>query len=171
MLHRSYNNLSKGDYHMKIEKIISGGQTGADQAALDFAIENSIPHGGWIPKGRLTESGPLASKYNLQEMPSASYARRTEKNIREASGTLIVTHGRLTGGSALTWKLAKQHGKPCLHLDLEGYSPAVAARILKSWLQESRVRTLNVAGPRASKDCLIYKKVKGVLAAMLELPA
>ena len=64
-----------------VNKIISGGQTGADQAALDVAIKLGIPHGGWIPKGRKTESGPLPDKYLLQEMPNGSYAKRTEKNV------------------------------------------------------------------------------------------
>ena len=156
---------------MNIEKIISGGQTGADQAALDFAIEKEIPHGGWLPKGRLTESGILPDKYNLQEMPTMSYSKRTEKNIRDAHGTLIVSHGRLSGGSALTWKLARKHGKPCIHLDLEGYSVAVAAQMLNSWLQDCGIRTLNVAGARASKDFRIYKTVKDLLISALSKEA
>ncbi len=92
-----------------IKKIISGGQTGADQAALDVAIKLDIPHGGWITKGRLTEDGPLPDKYNLQEMPTSSYPERTEKNILDSDGTLIISHGKLTGGSALTRELAVKH--------------------------------------------------------------
>jgi putative molybdenum carrier protein len=101
-----------------IEKIISGGQTGADQGALDAAIKLGIPHGGWIPKGRITENGPLPDRYDLIEMPTASYPERTEKNIRESDGTLILSHGRLTGGSEYTKKWALKHGKPMLHIDL-----------------------------------------------------
>ena len=97
-----------------IEKIISGGQTGADQAALDAAIKLGIPHGGWIPKGRMTENGPLPDKYNLIEMPIRSYPERTKKNIRESDGTLILSHGRLTGGSDFTQKMAMRFTKPCL---------------------------------------------------------
>ncbi len=81
-----------------IKRIISGGQTGADQAALDVAIKLDISHGGWIPKGRLTEDGPLPDKYKLQEMPTSSYPKRTEKNILDSDGTLILSHGKLTGG-------------------------------------------------------------------------
>jgi len=81
-----------------IQKIISGGQTGADRAALDFAIKRGIPHGGWIPKGRKTEDGTLPEKYHLLEMPTGSYSKRTEKNILDSDGTLIVSHGLLTGG-------------------------------------------------------------------------
>jgi len=82
-----------------LTKIISGGQTGADQAALDAAIEMGIPHGGWIPKGRLTEAGPLPEKYNLQEMPSKDYLKRTQQNVLDSDGTLFFSHGDLTGGS------------------------------------------------------------------------
>ena len=82
-----------------ITKIISGGQTGADRAALDVAMAHGIPHGGWIPKGRKTEGGPLPTKYQLQEMPTNSYPERTEKNVVDSDGTLIISHGELTGGS------------------------------------------------------------------------
>jgi predicted Rossmann-fold nucleotide-binding protein len=67
-----------------LTKIISGGQTGADQAALDAAIELGIPHGGWIPKGRLTEAGPLPEKYNLTEMPTKDYLKRTKQNVADS---------------------------------------------------------------------------------------
>jgi hypothetical protein len=83
-------------------KIISGGQTGADQGALDAAIELDIPHGGWAPKGRKTEAGPLSPKYQLNEMPSASYPARTEHNVVDSDGTLILSHVPLTGGSVFT---------------------------------------------------------------------
>ncbi len=89
-----------------LTKIISGGQTGADRAALDVAIELDIPHGGWIPKGRKTEDGVLPDKYQLQEMPTTSYPKRTEKNVLDSEGTLILSHGRLSGGSSLTIKIA-----------------------------------------------------------------
>ena len=82
-----------------IKRIISGGQTGADRAALDFAIKMDLPHGGWIPKGRLAEDGPLPEKYQLQEMPTQNYPKRTEQNVIDSDGTLIITHGKLTGGS------------------------------------------------------------------------
>ena len=115
-----------------ITKIISGGQTGADQAALDFAIEHDIPHGGWIPKGRQTETGILPDKYKLDEMPTASYPKRTERNILDSDGTLIFSRGKLTGGSALTRKLAKQYGKPWVHVDLAKMDEAEAAHSIKS---------------------------------------
>jgi hypothetical protein len=100
-----------------LTKIISGGQTGADRAALDVAIELDIPHGGWIPKGRKTEDGILPEKYQVQEMPTDSLPKRTEKNVLDSDGSLILTHGNLTGGSALTVKMAKKHGRPYRHVD------------------------------------------------------
>lgn len=140
-----------------IRKIISGGQTGADRAALDFAIRRSIPHGGWLPKGRKTEDGPLDAKYQLREMPTGDYARRTEQNVLDADGTVIVSHGRLTGGSALTREFAERYAKPWLHLDLKELACGEAAARLDSWIATHQVKTLNVAGPKAGKDPAIYE--------------
>ena len=78
-----------------VKKIVSGGQTGADQAALDVAIELGIPHGGWIPKGRKTESGPLPEKYKLKEMPTAFYPKRTVQNVVDPDGTFVEFHGNI----------------------------------------------------------------------------
>jgi len=94
---------------VSIKKIISGGQTGADRAALDFAIEVGIPHGGWVPKGRKAEDGEIPDKYSLQEMATSSYPARTEKNVIDSDGTLIISHGRLSGGSLSTKKVADEH--------------------------------------------------------------
>jgi hypothetical protein len=150
-----------------IEKIISGGQTGADRAALDFAIEHNIPHGGWIPKGRKTEDGVLLDKYQLQEMPTDSYPRRTEKNVLDSDGTLIVSHGFLTGGSALTTSFAEKHGKPYIHIDLEITPFPEAASMIREWIKHYNIKVMNVAGPRASKDPLIYAAVVELLEASL----
>ena len=90
-----------------LKKIISGGQTGADRAAIDLAIKLNIPHGGWIPKGRKTESGPLPLEYRLKEMNTSDYPSRTKLNIIDSHGTVIFSRGRLTGGSALTRVFAK----------------------------------------------------------------
>ena len=151
-----------------ITKIISGGQTGADQAALDFAIKHSIPHGGWIPKGRKTEDGILPDKYHLQEMPTASYPKRTEKNILDSDGTIIFSRGALTGGSALTRKLAKQNGRPWVHLDLDQMNGWIAADIITGWIDRHGIQVLNVAGPRASKDPGIHGIVVEVLERALK---
>jgi len=117
---------------MMIKKIISGGQTGADRAALDVAIELDIQHGGWVPKGRKTENGVLPGKYELQEMPTASYPKRTERNVLDSDGTLIISHGQLTRGSTLTQRLAKKHRRPCLHIDLDSINSLKASEIISS---------------------------------------
>ena len=148
-----------------LSKIVSGGQTGADQAALDFAIEHGIPHGGWIPKGRLTEVGSLPEQYCLNEMTTKSYPKRTEKNIVDSDGTLIVSLGKMTGGTLLTWELAPKHSKPCIHIDLNVNSVTGGALLLRDWVKDSEVRILNVGGPRESKDRRIYAAVKELLGA------
>ena len=144
-------------------KIISGGQTGADRAALDAAIELSIPHGGWLPRGRKAEDGPVPEYYRLQERASPKYRDRTRKNILDSDGTLIVSFGPLTGGSALTEALAIRHDRPCLHLNMEQVSPGKAVAALEQWLQKFGISTLNVAGPRASGEPRIYETVKEML--------
>lgn len=150
-----------------LTNIISGGQTGADQAGLDVAIRLGIPHGGWIPKGRMTEAGTLPAQYNLQEMSTKSYSKRTEQNVIDSDGTLVVSHGKLTGGSKLTIELAQKHCKPFLHLDLKAVSMSYASRMLLSWLIDSGVKVLNVAGPRASKDPEIYGDTVKLLETVL----
>jgi len=116
-----------------VKKIISGGQTGADRAALDVAIKLGIPHGGWIPKGRLAENGMIPAEYKLQEMPTDSYAARTEQNVIDSDGTLIVSHGKLTGGSELTLEFAIQHKKKLLHIDLNEIRGFSAAQLIQSY--------------------------------------
>lgn len=148
---------------MMIKKIISGAQTGADRAGLDFAIKNGIPHGGWVPKGRISEDGIVPEKYAVQETVSKDYRKRTELNIKDSDGTLIVTHGKLSGGSALTQKLAKIHDKPCLHMNMNDKSEIIAADEATDWIQRHRISILNVAGSRASKDPEIYGAVLRLL--------
>lgn len=152
---------------LMITKIISGGQTGVDRAALDFAIRHNIPYGGWLPKGRITEEGPLDEKYQLQEMPTGDYSKRTEKNVLDSDGTLIVSHGKLTGGSALTEYLAETHHKPCIHIDLTVLSIRESAFVVNKWVQRNQIRVLNVAGPRARKDPEIYQATIDLLEAVL----
>lgn len=152
-----------------IKKIVSGGQTGADRAALDFALKYYIAHGGWIIKGRITEDGPLPEKYQLQEMPTESYSKRTERNVIDSDGTLIISHGELTGGSAYTRKMSMKHGRPWLHADLNKMPTFQAAIIIESWISENGIEILNVAGPRDSKDPSIYGLVTVILELVLTL--
>ncbi len=154
---------------MILKKIISGGQTGVDRAALDTAMRLGIDHGGWIPKGRLTEAGPLDNVYRMQETATRNYAERTEQNVKEADGTLIISRGRPTGGTDYTAKMALKHGKQLLHIDLAmGRKPSQAGLLIASWIEMNRIATLNVAGPRASSDPAIYDAAVAVLTHALK---
>jgi hypothetical protein len=131
-----------------VRRVVSGGQTGVDRAALDAARALGLPYGGWCPRGRLAEDGPIDPSYPLVETPSADYAQRTEWNVRDSDGTLVLVRGRATGGTALTMDLARQHGKPLLVLDLAGEPlPDEASR----WIATHGIDVLNVAGPRESQ--------------------
>ena len=149
-----------------IERIISGGQTGADRAALDVAIELGIPHGGFVPKGRRAEDGPIDDRYQVTEMTDSSYDARTEANVRAADATLIVSIGPLTGGSALTLRLAQQHHKPVLHVDMAEKDREQAVAAIRKWLTEQRPTVLNVAGPPQSTAPDIYAEVRDLLRAV-----
>ena len=146
-----------------IKRIISGGQTGADRAALDFAIKMDLPHGGWVPKGRLAEDGPIPARYHLTEMPSKSHPKRTERNVVDSDGTLIVSHGKLKGGSQYAMDMAIMHSRPWLHINLNETSVLEAAQQVIEWTLSNRIETLNVAGPRESKDPMIYRAVYDLL--------
>jgi predicted Rossmann-fold nucleotide-binding protein len=129
-------------------KIISGGQTGVDRAALDAALTLGISCGGWCPKGRRAEDGPIPDRYPVKETESASYPVRTEMNVRDSDGTLILTWGRPTGGTALTIRLTRRHKKPSLIIDLK--KPADPSSLM-NWLEKKQIGVLNVAGPRESE--------------------
>ena len=133
-----------------LEWIISGGQTGADRTALEWAIEHGIPQGGWCPRGRLAEDGPINSRYRLLETPSDDYAQRTEWNVRDSDGTVIFSLApSLTGGSDLTRYFAERYRKPYLHLHKASARPAV---LLVDFLRKHDIHVLNIAGPRAETE-------------------
>ena len=150
---------------MKLElvRIVSGGQTGADRAALDWAIAHELPHGGWCPRGRKAEDGTIPSRYRLSETPGAAYVQRTEWNVRDSDGTVVLSLSRtLTGGSSKTVELARQHGKPWIHLARDAHA-VDAADQLRRFVEEHGIRVLNVAGPRASTEPGIGAFVRTVL--------
>ncbi len=147
-----------------IEKIVSGGQTGADRAALDVALELGLSTGGWIPRGRRAEDGAIPERYEeLVESDSDSYERRTELNVRDSDATVVFSFGPPTGGSALTVRLAHSLEKPLLALDLERSTTDEAVARLRRWLSEARPRVLNVAGTRLSKE----PRIAGATALIL----
>jgi CheY-like chemotaxis protein len=144
-------------------KIVSGGQTGADRAALDFAIACEIPHGGWCPAGRKAEDGILDRRYQLKETPSADYDQRTDWNVKDSDGTVIFsTADILTGGSKRTAQFAKKHNKPVLHLYAAKNRENAADQLLR-FLEEHSVGVLNIAGPRASEEPGVGEFVTAVL--------
>lgn len=147
-------------------KIISGGQTGADQAALDAAMALNMEYGGWLPKGRKTENGPLPAVYRLRELHSYRYRDRTEKNVIDSDGTLICSFGPLTSGSALTAALAVKHDRPYLHIDFEQLSQDSGVAAIEGWLSTHTIHILNVAGSRASGEPRIYQAVNSLLTAV-----
>jgi len=147
-------------------RIISGGQTGVDRAALDAAIALGIPHGGWCPRGRLAEDGAVPSRYELTETDSAQYQVRTEWNVLDSDATLVVCRGPLSGGTELTVRLAEAHGKPCLVVDLDD-PPALD--VVRQWIVEVGAETLNVAGPRESQSPAIGSAAAAFLKRVFSL--
>jgi len=148
-------------------KIVSGGQTGVDRAALDFAIRHGYEHGGWCPRDRRAEDGVIPPIYRLRETDSADYDERTEKNVLDSDATLIVAReAELSGGTAFTKTCAEQQGRPVIVVcEPEGVSQGAAA--LSKFLKRNNVRTLNVAGPRESQTPGIGKFVVKLLEAAL----
>ncbi len=150
-----------------IEKIVSGGQTGADRAALDFAIEHGISHGGWCPRNREAEDGVIESRYRLTETPDSHYFQRTEWNVRDSDGTLLFSLAPiLRGGSRKTAELARARGKPILHISLAA-DLATSGRQVLNFVREHHLKILNVAGSRASEEPGIYTFSKQVLTEAL----
>ena len=149
-----------------ITKLVSGGQTGADRAALEFALARGLPHGGWCPRGRRAEDGPLAARYRLRETPTDDYAQRTEWNVRDSDGTVTFSFAPgLSGGSAFTAECAKRLGKPWLHLTPADPEPG---RTLREFVAAHGIATLNVAGPRASEEPGLGEFVRRVLEALMD---
>ena len=148
-----------------ISKVVSGGQTGVDRAALDVAIAQAIPHGGWCPRGRRAEDGRIPESYDLQETEELNYSVRTLRNIQDADGTLILRGGPLTGGTALTHRLARRESCPVLVVDLKMEANVEA---VEQWLLANRIRVLNIAGPRESQQPGIYKQARAWLSGLLE---
>lgn len=149
-------------------RIVSGGQTGADRAALDAALELGLESGGWVPLGRRAEDGIIPDRYpNLREAASELPALRTELNLRDSDATVILSHGSPSGGTALTGMLAGKLSRPLLHLDLARIPEEDAISALRDWLVQHEPETLNVAGPRESEDPAIHSAAKRVLIAAL----
>lgn len=151
-----------------LTKIVSGGQTGVDRAALDTALFLEIEHGGWCPRGRRAEDGRIDSVYRLVETDEADYSIRTEKNVLDSDGTLIFCQGPISGGTKLTVKQARRHRKPHLIIDLAADDAESQQRDpLVHWIREQNIQVLNVAGPRESTAIGIGQKVERFLVNAL----
>ena len=147
-----------------LSRIITGGQTGVDRAALDFAIEAGIPHGGWCPLKRKAEDGTINEQYLLKETPEADFSIRTKLNVRDSDGTLILNVDKLEGGTLLTVQYAKELARPCLIIDLDNIPEHNA---IHHWLTMHKIRILNIAGPRESKRPGIYEQTRETLPRLL----
>lgn len=153
-----------------LKKIISGGQTGADQGGLYVAHELGLTTGGWMPKFYLTDDGlrpDLAEAFGLEEHKLASYPPRTEANVKDSDGTLVF--GRSTSsGSQLTIRYCREHHKPCFQQYwVFGHDWRDQPAKFRAWLQIHRIVTLNVAGNRESQNPGIYLAVGLFLKASL----
>jgi hypothetical protein len=145
-------------------KILSGGQTGVDRAALDTALALGIPCGGWCPRRRRAEDGPIDARYPLQETPWDGYPQRTEWNVRDADGTLVLTDGPPDRGTAVTIRAAERLRKPYLVLDLAASPPTEE---VPTWARAHGVHVLNVAGPRESSTPGIHARAADFLRRLL----
>ena len=147
-----------------VERIVSGGQTGVDRAALDVAIRLGIACGGWVPRSRRAEDGPISFRYPVHETDSRGYASRTRRNVADGDATLILTRGPPSGGTALTVACAAALGR--LHRIVDLQSAPVPADT-RAWLCDNAVGILNVAGPRESTTPGIYNDAAAFLQAVL----
>lgn len=147
-----------------LRKIVSGGQTGVDRAALDVAIALRIAHGGWCPAGRRAEDGRIPARYRLRETTSREYRVRTTRNVADADATLILCDGPLRGGTALTARVGAERRKPLLVVDLADPPPPADVR---AWIVANGLETLNVAGPRESTAPGIHRRAAAYLRVVL----
>jgi hypothetical protein len=175
--------ITSADSSTSSLKVVSGGQTGVDRAALDAAMELGFEVGGWCPRDRRSEDGAVPTKYPLRETAARSYAVRTEWNVRDSDGTLILVLNEISSGTRLTVDAAKSHGKPLkiehlaapkssglLNVD---ESPSEKVESVVEWIQREEIRVLNIAGPRGSSSKDMYPKAKEFVIAVLQslLPA
>jgi hypothetical protein len=151
---------------LRLRKIVSGGQTGVDRAALDVAMALNFPCGGWCPRGRQAEDGRIPKRYPLEETATPSYSSRTIQNVIDSDGTLVLTIGTIRGGTLLTKNAAQKRKKPYLVVDLQESAEITA---VVDWIKENEIGVLNVAGPRASQASEAYDLAARFLLKLLSI--
>lgn len=161
--------LSLSPFGRLVKSIVSGGQTGADRAALDWALEHNYSQGGWCPKGRKAEDGVIDIRYRLQETESEGYRQRTKRNVRDSDGTLIVNIGELIGGCLATLNFCLSMDKPVVVAQLDDGVKLSIVRQVIDWVRAEPVTTLNVAGPRENKCPGIYCLTRELLDAVVRV--
>jgi hypothetical protein len=157
-------NMAKTQHDVRVERVVSGGQTGVDRGGLEAAMALGIEHGGWCPLGRLAEDGKIPPEFQLTETDSTEYWIRTEQNVVDSDGTLILYRESLSGGTRFTYKMTKKHSKPCFRLDL---TAQVNVEQVRAWLAGHNIRVLNVAGPRESSRPGISLEARDALLIIL----
>ena len=153
---------------MKIDKVISGGQTGADQAGLIAAKSLGIETGGTMPKGFRTLDGNqpnFAELFGVKESPHASYAIRTANNVWESDGTIRFATKWDSPGEYCTKKWINEYNKPSIDVDIRDPRDPQEVR---DWLVENNIRVLNVAGNSETTSPGIERKVTDYLQRVLE---
>ncbi len=161
-----------GTVSSSLKKIVSGGQTGVDRGALDAALGVDFPCGGWVPGDRMAEDGVISDRYPVTPLPHGNYRQRTRLNVVDSDGTLILYDRSLSDGTRLTHELCKLLRRPCVLISAREISePAAAAEAVCKFVEDNRIQTLNVAGPRASGWEDGYTFARGVMAQVIERAA
>jgi len=137
-------------------KIISGGQTGVDRAALDVALKHGIERGGWCPTGRLDEFGRIPAQYPVQELAVGGFTERTLQNVKDSDGTVIIYPGKLGGGTEQTVRFSIEQRRPHQLIDASKISAEDAAKLIAGFVRNHKIDILNVAGPRQSEWAEAY---------------
>ena len=149
-------------------KIISGGQTGVDRAALDVALKHGIEAGGWCPTGRLDEFGKISDRYPLNEVENGGFTDRTLRNVKDSDGAVIVYPGKLSGGTEQTVRFCIEQRRPYELIDASNVSTDKAAQLIANFVRKNKIEVVNVAGPRQSEWPEGYDYAYEVLNSFLD---